>query len=65
MSTFNRILSDIVDIIRIESKSDQKYENKCDISDIRSYLIRFHPWTEVKMKPKTKAKEIPWPCLVL
>jgi hypothetical protein len=26
-----------------ESKSDQKYENKYDISDIRLYPIRFHP----------------------
>jgi len=43
MSTFNRILSDIVDIIRIRIRIQQKNENKCDISDIRSYSIRFHP----------------------
>ena len=26
----------------LESEFDQKYENKCNISDIRPYLIRFH-----------------------
>ena len=27
-----------------ESESEQKYENKYNMSDIRSYLIRFHPY---------------------
>jgi len=27
-----------------ESESRQKYENKCNISDIRPYPIRFHPY---------------------
>ena len=31
-----------------ESESDQKYENKYDISDIRPYPIRFHPYSRVK-----------------
>jgi len=26
-----------------ESESEQKYENKYNMSDIRSYPIRFHP----------------------
>jgi hypothetical protein len=30
-----------------ESESDQKYENKYDIDDIRSYPIRFHAYTYV------------------
>jgi len=29
-------------IIRIRTESDQKYENKYDIGDIRPYPIRFH-----------------------
>jgi hypothetical protein len=28
-----------------ESESGHKYENKYDISDIRPYLIRFHPYS--------------------
>ena len=34
-----------------ESESEQKYENKYNMSDIRSYPIRFHPyghWIELK-----------------
>ena len=27
-----------------ESESEQKYENKYNMSDIRSYPIRFHPY---------------------
>jgi hypothetical protein len=44
VSTSNRILSGIVKIIRIRIRIKQKYENKCNISVIRScsYLIRFH-----------------------
>ena len=29
----------------LESESGQKYENKYNISDIRSYPIRFHPYS--------------------
>jgi len=43
MSTSNRILSNIVDIILFESESNQKHENKYDISDICLYPIFFHP----------------------
>jgi len=35
MSTSNRILFDMVDIIRIRIEFDQKYENKYDIGDVR------------------------------
>ena len=45
MSISNHILSDMIDIIRIRSESDQKYENKYDIGDIRPYPIRFHPYS--------------------
>ena len=42
MSTSNCILSDRVDIIRIQIRIRPKYENKYDIGDIRPYPIRFH-----------------------
>jgi len=42
MSTSNRILSDMIDIIRIRIQTDQKYENKYDTGDIRPYPVRFH-----------------------
>ena len=32
-----------------ESESDQKYENKYNISDIRSYPIRFHPYSFIQL----------------
>jgi hypothetical protein len=43
MSIFNRILSVIFILSVFKSESGHKYENKYDISDIRSYPIRFHP----------------------
>jgi hypothetical protein len=43
MSLSNRIISNMVDTTVFGSKSGQKYENNHDISDIRSYSIRFHP----------------------
>jgi len=39
MSTSNRILSDMIDIIRIRILNMKKY----DIGDIRLYTIRFIP----------------------
>jgi hypothetical protein len=48
MSISNRILSDIFYTIVFESESGHKYKNKYDISDIRPYPIRFHPYTEAK-----------------
>jgi hypothetical protein len=43
MSISNRIVSGIFYTSVFESESGHKYENKYDISDIRPYLIRFHP----------------------
>jgi hypothetical protein len=31
-------------LFAFESESEQKYENKCKISDIRPYPIYFHPY---------------------
>jgi hypothetical protein len=45
MSISNRILSGIFDTIRIRIRIRHKYENKYDISDIRPYPIRFHPYS--------------------
>jgi hypothetical protein len=49
MSTSNRILSYPVwpTLSLFECESNQKYENKYDISDIRPYPIRFHPKEEI------------------
>jgi hypothetical protein len=44
MSISNHILSDIFILSVFESESGHKYENKYDISDIRLYPIRFHPY---------------------
>jgi hypothetical protein len=33
--------------IQIRIRSETKYENKYDISDIHSYRIRFRPYIEV------------------
>jgi hypothetical protein len=44
MSISNRILSGIFILSVFESESGHKYENKHDISDIRPYPIRFHPY---------------------
>jgi hypothetical protein len=44
MSISNRIISGIFILSVFESESEHKYENKYDISDIRPYPIRFHPY---------------------
>ena len=36
-----------------ESESGQKYENKCNISDIRPYPIRFHPYSVLALENRT------------
>jgi len=43
MSTSNRILSDMIDIIRIRIRIRPEIWNKYDISDIRTYPIYFRP----------------------
>jgi hypothetical protein len=35
-----------------ESESKEKYENKCNISDIRPYLIRFRPGDEAQVEAR-------------
>jgi len=52
MSTSNRILSGMADTSVFKSESDQKYENKCHISDIHLYPIRFHPYIQMIQEPK-------------
>jgi hypothetical protein len=44
MSISNHILSGIFILSVFESESGHKYENKYDMSDIRPYPIRFHPY---------------------
>jgi len=34
----------ILSVFESESESEQKYENKYNIDDIRLYPIRFHPY---------------------
>jgi hypothetical protein len=48
ISTSNRILSDIINIIYIKSKSNQKYKNKYDIDNIRSYPICFYDYSYLR-----------------
>jgi uncharacterized protein Veg len=50
MSISNRILSGMVETIRIESESGQKYENKYNINVIRPYPIHFNPYMAATMQ---------------
>jgi hypothetical protein len=41
-----------------ESESEQKYENKYNMSDIRSYPIHFHPYPLVEVEGATSISTI-------
>jgi hypothetical protein len=60
MSISNRILSGIFILSVFESESGHKYENKYDISDIRPYSIRFHPYLYAHLQIHVLSEEWAW-----